>query len=525
MVNKCSVFGCFTNFEGHESGTVFVLHTLKDPEQKMIWFRFCNRSDLNINGGCLFICEKHFEEKFIKRNDMRPRLIKHLIPVPTIHPKGVYDDKPSCLPSTSQSRKLPKQRFIQQDQTLQYQNDFKINHFHEVDESLLAFLDGDYRIERYDDHVVFYKIIKDNLSIPSITECIRIDYDLHVQLFYKGSPIPLPNWFRKGSGCKLTYKDMLTNFSSYLHTSCEEHRCEILLELQKLNFRKSPVYSANLIRYSLLLRHSSLPAYKLLQEEFKLPSLTFLRKMTAGKIDAVKSAKCLLENGNISEDVILIFDEMFLQKSEEFAGGESIGADKNGELYNGVLCFMIVGLQSNVPFVIKALPEKQINGEWLREELLKCLSVLQENGFNVRGIVCDNHSNNVSAFKKILATHGQTSDDMYFTSLNGKKVYLFFDTVHLIKNIRNNLLNRKTFLFPEFHFDGFYDGVTVRGGEVSWNLFHKVYEKDQDLEAKLKASPKLSAKVLHPGNCKQNVSVALAIFDRSTSTRLLSREN
>ena len=125
MVNKCSVFGCFTNFEGHESGTVFVLHTLKDPD-----LRFCNRSDLNINGGCLFICEKHFKEKFIKRNDTRPRLIKHLIPVPTIHPKGVYDDKPSCLPSTSQSRKLPKQRFIQQDQTLQCQNDFKINHFH-----------------------------------------------------------------------------------------------------------------------------------------------------------------------------------------------------------------------------------------------------------------------------------------------------------------------------------------------------------------------------------------------------------
>ena len=47
----------------------------------------------------------------------------------------------------------------------------------------------------------------------------------------------------------------------------------------------------------------------------------------------------------------------------------------------------------------------------------------------------------------------------------GKKVYLFFDTVQLIKNMRNNLLNRKRFLFPEFYFDDFYDDVKVTGGD------------------------------------------------------------
>ena len=30
------------------------------------------------------------------------------------------------------------------------------------------------------------------------------------------------------------------------------------------------------------------------------------------------------------------------------------------------------------------------------------------------------------------------------------KIYMFFDSVHLIKNIRKNLLNRKRFLFPAF---------------------------------------------------------------------------
>ena len=100
MVNKCSVFGCSTNYEGHEAGTVFGLKSVKDIVRKQQWFRFCNRSDLNPNSS-IFIFEKHFEEKFMKRNDKQPRLINKLNPVPTIHPAGIYEDKPSCLPPTT----------------------------------------------------------------------------------------------------------------------------------------------------------------------------------------------------------------------------------------------------------------------------------------------------------------------------------------------------------------------------------------------------------------------------------------
>ena len=126
-------------------------------------------------------------------------------------------------------------------------------------------------------------------------------------------PIPLPTWFRKGSGCILNYKDMLTNFSVYIRTSNEDKRNAILEEIVKLSFKKNPIYSANLLRYFLLLRYTSLPAYKLLQEEFKLPSISFLRKISSGKIDTIKAAQFLLKNGSISRDVILIFDQMYLQ--------------------------------------------------------------------------------------------------------------------------------------------------------------------------------------------------------------------
>ena len=48
------------------------------------------------------------------------------------------------------------------------------------------------------------------------------------------------------------------------------------------------------------------------------------------------------------------------------------------------------------------------------------------------------------------------------------------------------------------------------------------FEKDSLLEANLRKAPKITHKVLHPGNCKQNVSVALAIVHESTSAALTS---
>jgi len=45
---------------------------------------------------------------------------------------------------------------------------------------------------------------------------------------------------------------------------------------------------------------------------------------------------------------------------------------------------------------------------------------------------------------------------------------------------------------------------------------HDVYEVDTKNKANLRKANKLTLKALHPGNNKQNVGLALAIFDEST---------
>ena len=83
--------------------------------------------------------------------------------------------------------------------------------------------------------------------------------------------------------------------------------------------------------------------------------------------DPVPTAKILKENGCISSDVILIFDEIYIQKSEEYFGGETFGTDEDGAMYNGLVCFMIIGLTKTIPYVLYSLPKKNLIGDWLHQ--------------------------------------------------------------------------------------------------------------------------------------------------------------
>ena len=183
------------------------------------------------------------------------------------------------------------------------------------------------------------------------------------------------------------------------------------------------------------------------------------------------------------------------------------------------MTFMIVSLKKSVPFVVKAIPETTINGKWLSEQIDSVLSSVHECGFQVRAVVPDNHSTNVSAFNYLLKKYG--NDDKPNTITHPSKpnctIYFFYDAVHLMKNIRNNLVNNRRFEFPSFSFDGFYDNITVPSGNISWKLLHDVYDLDHALPGNLRKAPKLSYKTLHPGDNKQSVPLALNLFDRSTS--------
>ena len=134
---------------------------------------------------------------------------------------------------------------------------------------------------------------------------------------------------------------MLENFPSYINNRASEMPQDILQEMKKIQYMKPkgrPPYTSTLIRFTLMQRYTSRQSYSFLIEDLPLPSFSLLKKLSQGGIAPMKSLKLLFEKGSIDVDVILIIDEMYLQRSCEYSGGMFVGRDERTVSFIMVSC-------------------------------------------------------------------------------------------------------------------------------------------------------------------------------------------
>ena len=100
----------------------------------------------------------------------------------------------------------------------------------------------------------------------------------------------------------------------------------------------------------------------------------------------------------------------------------------------------------------------------------------QQNFVYEVSIVTDNHVSNVHAFSSLASIFN--SDSHQYTKHPGnfdKKTYLFYDMVLIMKNIRNNLLNRKKFVFLEFIYnDRLNIDINFPVGFIQWKDLYDI---------------------------------------------------
>ena len=137
---------------------------------------------------------------------------------------------------------------------------------------------------------------------------------------------------------------------------------------------------------------------------------------------------------------------MYLKKVQ-YSAGKYVGADSDGNMYKSVVVFMLQGLKQSVPVVVKACPETEISGRWLAEKLSECVTDLCKSG-----IMSDNYAANVSPFNILLQEYAHKDARFIVHPQSSCKKHLFFDNVHLVKNIKNNFLNSQKFVVPAFCF-------------------------------------------------------------------------
>ena len=112
-------------------------------------------------------------------------------------------------------------------------------------------------------------------------------------------------------------------------------------------------------------------------------SLPLLDKIQQDGVDALKGLKTVHEKGPFSCDCILMIDKMYLQKSAQYQSGEYVGVDQEGNLFKGIVAFMVVGFKLSMPFVVQAIPEVTFNGQWLAETFSDNIDNLIEFGLRV----------------------------------------------------------------------------------------------------------------------------------------------
>ena len=516
MVNKCAAHPCKTGYKNSGTESLSTFHfPLQDEALNEKWVRFVNRAGW-IPSKHSVLCELHFDDNLINRSG-KSNLKWVQKPVPTKFPPALAAT-PSVLPTPRSTRRSPLKRVYQPDEFESFRDKDKITCLDDIINSDVL---SNFERKSGDDFMLFYNLVFDhNTQFPKILESIRVDSDLHVQLQYNGSSLPLPRWFTHGHCAKLNRFSMLENFPAYIKESVSENHYEFLDELAKRKLYKPqgrPPYSADLIRFALHLRYTSLQAYKLLLEQFPMPSISLLNKIQQGGVDAMKALNLLREKGKISNDLVMNVDEMYLQKSTQYQGGEYVGADQEGNLYKGIVAFLVLGLKESIPYVVKAVPEVTFTGKWLADQISENIHCLISLGFVVRAIVADNHSANVNAFSCLVKNFNSPSRLYIKVPSQNKNTYLFYDNVHLIKNVRNNLLNGKKFVFPPFVYnDNQFINIDFPAGYISWGDLHNTYDKDKELQGNLKKCPKLTYTALHPGANKQSVPLALAIFHETT---------
>ena len=261
-------------------------------------------------------------------------------------------------------------------------------------------------------------------------------------------------------------------------------------------------------------------AYRFMGNTFHLPSERTLQSNIGNlnigcgfKWDYMEALRKRVDSMHDKEKCCIVtFDGMALKSKLQYSECQDIISgfvnldefgDSSAEIAKQALQFMVRGISSRWKQPIgHFFGGNCVKAETLQRMILKAVSSLEEIGLSVMAIVCDQEASHQVLYNIL----GSTLNKPWFMSEKNNKVYVLYDVPHLIKNLRNNLLN--------------YDIVTETGDIIaSFGVIRKLY----DLE---KVSCLLLCPKLTDGHVnlkpfkKMKVSLATQVLSHSVSSAI-----
>lgn len=331
----------------------------------------------------------------------------------------------------------------------------------------------------------------------------------------------------------LSYKARLANAANLFKNTAFQHVIKnmrkpaqlfVHMQLQSAKNPKGRRFTIDEKVLALSMYKKSPKAYSLLYKYFTLPSSKAMKRLLSqiklypgiNPILFQKIKKTVLEKDASDRLCSLMFDEMSLspqifynKQKDTFEGFANSG---DVRFADHALVFMIKGLKQNFKQPVAYYFTNGLQKIELKK-LIKCVvSELQKSGLIIINSVCDQSSVNVSTITELVndtrASYLRLGKEWRhdFFSINGQNIIPLYDVPHLIKGIRNNLLNK--------------DMVYTSNNEnkmVKWEYYQQVYTADKTY-GELRLLNKITEEHIVPEKInKMKVKSATQIFSHSVA--------
>lgn len=494
--------------------------------------------------------------------------------IPTIFPNcPQYLSVPSTSRESTQERITRKENeslhlAIQQSIATkkEYDEEHVFSNFCELVQCLKIFkIPSEWTFTIKEDSVLFFYVVEH--PVPSVPVVARISFNLEIKVFIESVelnqlgkeslPLTLNNinrlgnileclkniYSNKGAQTSTELINCIKALLGKVGTSVDNHNEE------KIQFLKEQVsfltiskecyrYSTDFLVFCSILYTISPHCYKFLRHS---GYITAPHPNSINKVCSMYHTNPNIEQHDVNflmhvkqkfsllkkEDhiVTLMLDEIHIKPYMDFSGGKILGSAYSSEnTATSAHVFMIQSLRSTFKEVVHILPVCTIKAESLFNFIHRVVIGLHDIGFNVICVVSDNNAINRKAMS-FFSSPPKLSIVYPHPCNRSSPLFFSFDTVHLLKSIRNNWLNQKdreqTLQYPPFDDITFNQNISLMS--ASFACLKKIHLLEHDSNNIVKFSYRLNLKALSPTNFeRQNVKYVLDVFNEHVIQGLLT---
>ena len=218
----------------------------------------------------------------------------------------------------------------------------------------------------------------------------------------------------------------------------------------------------------------------------------------------------------------ILIDEIHFKPGVQYQGGHLFGFSSHqpGMSVITILGLLIGPLMGKPAFIARLIPVFSLTGDLLYEQINMSIKIIHDANGVVYSVMSDNLRANQSKFT--LFCNNYRSKSIYSVNhpvpnIEFAELFLLYDPVHLLKNIRNNWCTEKSQRFT------YFDAENNCTGIASWWDLISIYQRESEGVVK---ETTLSCAALYPTNFeKQKVSLALQVFNEKTVTALKTQDS